>query len=735
MLEPVPPPSLPPEAALRLAEFARACKAAARAVALYPGSHPAIGAALSRLAQATTRLTAEGPFVLTVRVDTLLLDGAIALKPDPAIAELADVLYRHLIGGLTVTGAADAESWRALLLLLARTPEEVRADGGIAHLWATAGGPSVEIQEIDYAEVLREKHGTAVTIDRIVAAAIGGPQLQLDDDGLRSLIELLRNAEQVDELMARLGEASSGGTSNRATAVVNLLRNIAAAAAAQGGRDPVVIEETLQQLGRVTARLSADEMLDLLGKRAMPATAGDPVGSVLERMGDAEVSQFVANSVIAERGATQRLAQAFQALAPDGDRQRHLLALAHDRASESDLGEDQNFDQLWGQVESMVTSYSDESYVSAAYGRELFASQNRAVDVEQTSDDPAERVAAWLSSVSDSALRGLDHQLLIDLLAIEDDAPRWRDVADAAAAHADDLVRVGYLDQAWELADAIIQEAGRVEGRSVFLASVLERFARGSMMKHVAAHLRTASDGAFARFERLCHAIGTPLVAPLAEALSAEQDSRSRRRLRDVLVGFGAQGRDVVQQLMSAPNWEVRRTAAFLLREFGGSEGLRELIPLLTDSEPLVQREAIQGLMLNGSDEAAVILLNALQGSSGRARQTLVQELAGIRDAKAAPLLCYLVRTLKRSAFPQVYRSAIESLGTLADPASVDALKEALHRGEWWAPIRTRRLRAAAATALRRIGTAPAIEALRTVSTSGSRGARAAARAELAQLS
>ena len=26
---------------------------------------------------------------------------------------------------------------------------------------------------------------------------------------------------------------------------------------------------------------------------------------------------------------------------------------------------------------------------------------------------------------------------------------------------------------------------------------------------------------------------------------------------------------------MNAPNWEVRRTAAFLLREFGGDEGLQ----------------------------------------------------------------------------------------------------------------------------------------------------------------
>ena len=194
-------------------------------------------------------------------------------------------------------------------------------------------------------------------------------------------------------------------------------------------------------------------------------------------------------------------------------------------------------------------------------------------------------------------------------------------------------------------------------------------------MTHVAAHLRTADDEDFQRFERLCRAIGTPVIAPLAEVLSAEQDARARRRLRDVLVGFGAQGRDVVQQLMNAPNWEVRRTAAFLLREFGGSEGLRELIPLLTDSEPLVQREAVQGLVLNGSDEAAAILVQALATVSGRARQTLISELTSIRDRRASPLFCYLVRNLNRSKHSQVYLSALDALGTFATPDAVDALK------------------------------------------------------------
>ena len=721
---------LPSDSAAALAEFARGCKAAARAVSLYPGQHPAIGTSLARLVEATARLTAAGPLVLQVRADALLLGGAAMPRPDQAITELADLLHRHLIGAITVNAGVEAESWRTLLLLLARLPEDVRADGGIAQLWATAGGPSVEIQEIDYAEVLREKHGVAVTVDRIIAAALGGPQLQLDDEGLRSLRELMADPAAVDELLSRLDDEATTAGINKTTAILNLLRNLVS----QAEKNPETLDDTLQQLGRLTARLSPDEMLALTSKRAKNDPAGEAVGAVLDHMSDADISRFVASAVIADRGATQRLAQAFQALTPDGDRQRQLLSLAQEQVAESSLGEDPNFDGLWGQVESMVTTYSDENFVSAEYGRELFAAQTKAVDVEHTSDDPPERIGAWLATVNDSTLRGLDHQLLLDLLTIEEDAARWRDVAEAAAGHADDLVRVGYLDQAWELADAIIHEAGRGPDRESYLSSILERFGRGSMMKHVAPHLRSAGDDAFGRFERLCHAIGTPVIAPLAEALSTEQDSRSRRRLRDVLVGFGAKGRDVVQQLMHAPNWEVRRTAAYLLREFGGSEGLRELVPLLMDAEPLVQREAIQGLMLNGSDEAAAILLHALDQSSGRARQTLAKELTGIRDPKAVPLLCYFVRKLNRRAHAQIYLSAIESLGAFGDPASVDALKESLQRGDLWAPMRTRRARAAAAAALRKIGTPQAIDVLRVISTRGSRGARAAARAELALL-
>ncbi len=721
--------------ALRLAEFARACKAALRAVSLYPGGHPAIGSTLGRLTELTAALTASGPFTLEVRPHTIQVNDAAPAKPDAAIVELSDVLRRQLVGSLTLNPGADTESWRTLLMLLSRPADEVLADGGIGSLWATAGGPSMEIVEIDYAEVLREKQGDAVFADRLIAAALSGTQLELDDSAMRLLVDLVGDPARLAVLMQQLEqrtEAAAGAV--RVGAFLNILRGLAEYV---GRTNPGQLDQTLRQVGQVSGRLSAEAMLELLVRRGKPeAMAGsvDVVTAMVHRMSDSAVAQFVSNSVIAERGATDRLAQAFHALVPDADRQRQLLSLAQPDVAASELGQEAAFQDLWEKVEAMLTSYSDERFVSDAYARELSGARARAVDVEAASDDPPERVAGWLATVVDASLRSLDNRLLADLLRIEEDGARWRDVAETAITHTEDLVRVGYFEQALQLAESVTTEGSRVPARNEPARAVLDRLGRGAMMRHAAKQLRTAEDDSYERLKRLAHGIGPAVIAPLAEALSAEQDARSRRRLRDILVEFGAAGRESVQQLMNAANWEVRRTAAFLLREFGGAEGLKELQPLLSDTEPLVQREAIQALVLNGTDAASQILLAALTTTSGRPREALITELSGMRDERAAPLFCYLVRHIDRKAFHPLYIGAVDALGSFGGPDAVEALKEALHSGDWMAPLRTRRTRASAAQALRRIGTTAAVAALRDASTGGSRGVRAAAKAELKRL-
>ena len=727
--------TLSPETTAQLTDFARACKAALRAVSLYPGAHPAIGAALGRLADITAALTANGPFAIHVHPDTLCVGSAGPTKPDAAIVELAELLRRQLIGEITLNTGADAESWRTLLTLLGRSPDEVRADGGIARLWATAGGPSVELREIDYAEVLREKQGNAATIDRVIEAALAGKPLEMDDSGMKLLLDIVGDPQRLAQLMAQL-EASTAerGVEAKIAAFLNILRGLAAYVSRT---NPGQLDHVLRQVSHAAGQLSADSMLALLAQKGKPeAVTGtvNVVSAVVQRMDDESVAHFVSNSVVAEHGATERLAEAFQTLVPEMDRRRQLIGLAQEEVAATPLGQEENFEELWERVEKMLVSYSDANFVSTDYARELTSARTRPVDVEAANDDPPERVSAWLSTVNDASLRALDYQLLADLVVIEQDAARWRDITDTVMHHAEDLVRVGFFDQAWQLADSVANEGQRLPARAEAARGVLERFGRGPMMKHVPRHLRTADDSAYDRFKHVCHAVGPAIIPPLAEVLAAEQDARSRRRLRDILVGFGAAGRESVQQLMNATNWEVRRTAAYLLREFGGSDALRELQPLLTDREPLVQREAIQALILNGTEAASQMLLQALTAVTGRPRETLINELSSLRDERAAPLFCHLVRHLDRNAFHAVYVSAIDALGSYGGPEAVEALKDALHKGELMAPFRTRRARTAAAQALRRIGNTPAIEALRDAAANGSFGVRAAAKSELGRM-
>ena len=73
--------------------------------------------------------------------------------------ELAALLHAHLIGELSLQGDLTTTAWHAFLTILARAPEDVRAEGGIGRAWMAAGGGPIEIRQIDYCEVLRERSG------------------------------------------------------------------------------------------------------------------------------------------------------------------------------------------------------------------------------------------------------------------------------------------------------------------------------------------------------------------------------------------------------------------------------------------------------------------------------------------------------------------------------------------------------------------------------------------------
>ncbi len=157
-----------------------------------------------------------------------------------------------------------------------------------------AGGPSLEIQEIDYAEVLREKQGA----DRRDGSDRGGarprrPAAQMDDSGMRLLLDIVRDPARLSALMTKLGRGERDGRRRRAD------RRVPQPAARPGRMDrPEPAREARRtvfgQMGQAAGRLTADGMLSLLAQGtssddARPAGA-DVASAVLDRMSDLGVA-------------------------------------------------------------------------------------------------------------------------------------------------------------------------------------------------------------------------------------------------------------------------------------------------------------------------------------------------------------------------------------------------------------------------------------------------------------
>ena len=727
------PDALAVDQATALAEFARACKGAARAVSLYPRTHPSIRTSLDRLTSVAGRLMAAGELTLLVYPDNLLLDGRAPARPDSAVAELAALFHERLVSELTIEREADADDWHALLLLLAKSPEDLLHGGGFGKAFSASGRQHVSVREIDYAEVLRERGGRRkADWDHIIARCVAGSE-SLDERALSAVLDALGDPQLFAELIDYLqtaGPDSALAIDARAAALLQMLQG-AMAALADRSEDP---SRVLDTAAAALPRLTPEMVLALVKERTHPER-GQIADDLLKRVTDGSIAEFVANSVTAENGATERLAQAFEALVPEGDRKSDVLNLAAEVARRATSGGDGAFETLWQGAREMLLSYTDTTYVSTAYARELSSARQQAIEVERVSDDPPERVAAWLDTVSDESIRRQDLALLCDLIRLESDPAKWAGIVTVAVPEVERHALLGNFCGARELATLIareLSESGRWDF-SIEATKALERLAAGPLVRHVILHLRKVDDTAALQLAGLCHSVGPALVRPLAEALAAEENTRCIRRLRDLLLGFGAAGRQSVEQLKSSSNPAVRRTAIDLLRVFGGIEALPELASMLGDSDPQVQRESIRAIVQIATPEAYAVLQKAIV-AGGESSEAMMRELIDLRDDRAIPLLCHaLQNTRPRRKLVQLHASAIETLGGLsACSESMQALQAVLYGGDWWAPLRTAALRKAAAVALRRLATSEATAILQDAVERGSRGVRTAARADAA---
>jgi len=725
--------------AARVTAFARACKAAARSVALYPGEHPAVAAALTAVSEAAAEAASSAALKLAVFPDTFRAGGRALPRPDAAVTELAAILHRHQVGQLTVHPGTDPDVWRRFLALLARPSEELSAGGGLCRAWATGGDPRLEIRAVDYAEMLRSRaRGDKATWDSILAGCLEGSTFVIDRDMVDLLDAMVDDPSRLEDIIkaveARLPEGDATGS--HLAVVAGLLQAVARFVEATA---PEKAASVMDALAGALARLPVDTLGPLVqvSRSASQPALGRFMQGLIGRVPDTSVASLVAGEVHAGRSLSPQLAELLSGLSPDAGRRAAILALTRKVLEESGAAGDPALSRAWEQTEERFTAYWEAAGVSDAYKQELGRAFHRAVDLVRAQADPAEVVEGWRATVDDERVRLLDANLLAGLMTLRDDRFTWREISALAVHRVNAFVVLGDFNAAAALVENLRAQAGthRVPAIREEAAEVVDALLTPSTMRYVASHLDTTDPAVIAAARRFCLALGTAVVGPLAEALSVEERDRRRKHLADILLGFGPPGREVIERLCQSPNPAVRRAAVLLLKESGARDVLPELVALLNDSEAHVQREATRALAELGLEAADDALVDAIERGPERTRTCVLGALRPLSPGDAARVWSRILLTARRrGGLWAVHEQAVERLGAIGGRAAVGALDEVLQTRSIRAPFKTAALRRQALEALARIATPDAVSAIEAAAAYGPRRMRAAARARLATL-
>src|SRR5262245_31746531 len=147
--------------------------------------------------------------------------------------------------------------------------------------------------------------------------------------------------------------------------------------------------------------------------------------AVLGRLSDDTIARFVARHVSEGVTPIAQIAQAVLALAPDPTRQQRVILRAHDDACHSDGVANTSCCATWDELLQRLDLPVRGSASPEPRPLEMTDVRARAIEVEEASDDPPERIHAWLETVSTTSLGALDLTLVLDLLRIDSDGERW----------------------------------------------------------------------------------------------------------------------------------------------------------------------------------------------------------------------------------------------------------------------------------------------------------------------
>lgn len=678
--------------------------AAVRAWGLYPPEHPASGAAVARLSAALPASPAAA-LAFTVTPQILAVAG-VALPDEQPVVDAARLLHARDIQQIAFLDAAPVTALHQLLTLLGRPAEEVRTGGGPAAWWAASGHPSIVIEAIDYAEILRDRETTAQDGPRddvwqsIVSTMVAGDGL-FDEAQQQRLLHIAGTSDHIGLLAGDVAApkcAADGSPliTTQAATVLAVFRHLTSLVqVVEPDRVPAVI----RNVAAAASSLNPHVVLQMM--QIDDADHAEPlVARLAAAFDDQQVAQLLASALSRDGRATARLAQIFGTIAPDVERRQRVLTMTRSFLTDTDFGRSGQFGVAWASMEALLLDYDERPYVSEAYQATLAGADARAR--EMADRGLPEELPGWMESIDQDHVRRLSVQMLTDLLSIEDSGDRAIEIARDLAALGEDVLMCGAFDDACQVATVLATSAATPGAvTQAACRAAMTDLAQSVALASAASVLGDLDAPAAEAFSRCCQLLGPRAIGALTAPLATEPDSQGWTRAAAIIHGFGDAAITPLATLADAPHWRTQWSAATLLGRTHHPQAVTALQALMRRGDTRVMRAAIGAL--SGIDDAAAgqALQHALEQATDENRAGILDAVVSAGDTRAVPLLCRMLEGADPFGDAHgVVLGLMRALGRLKDDRAVSALVATLLRRKRFARTRQRAVKTGAIRAL-----------------------------------
>lgn len=724
----------PPDATRHALAVARALTIGLRAWKFYPEEHPALHLAMDRLTSITADVTAEGPLMLAVTPETLMVDGA-PLVADSIVSECARLLHDVDLIQVSFAAAAPRTAVRSLLATLNMDRKERRARGGPAVIWAAEGHPSIALEQIDYQELLEreEDEGPArrdVLWQSIVRSIIAGRRTFTEAEQQR-LLEISRDPSVIGALTedcrsAYCGPDGSPLLTTQAATVMAVYRHISATV---GVLDPDRGTEVMGNFALATSSLEPALAMEVLRLQESPDEPQPVMSALRETFDEHQVAMLLARALAKAGEATNRLSQMLDTMAPDEERRQRVLRLADKLLSERDFGAKRPITDIRHSLEELLLKYDESHYVSKAYRGSMDRATERAAEMAAR-DMPPER-DEWVATLGHEAVREISGQLLIDLLNLETIETRAGEIAGDMSTFAQDLMMSGAYVEATRIVEALRSAAttNKAVAADACVAAIKSIGESTGMVDavQVLGELRATDANAVAQ---LCVALGPSAVAALLTGFAKEDGGPQSQRASKILISIGTGAIPEMSSRLEDRKWWVQREVAHVLGAIGTAAAVPPLQNLLRRGDARILKTVVSALSGIEDPSAARALGTVLRSVSGGARTSVVESLVALHDPRVVPMLARIIEEAEPLGrdFDMVLET-LDAVGSFADDRAVRPVSHIARQRKWFSPGRSRRMRERALATLAKIGTRAAVSAIEMLQKTGDRQLRKLARA------